>query len=253
MSKFAVRVTRKILDTGSSPIISFAQKNMTEEDALALEIKLISKYGRRDIGTGILTNCTDGGDQGAPGLNQELRNKRVEKFITWSRNERVVDDQYRARISDGLKEYHKNNKVPDDVRAKISAASSGKDNPFYGKKHSEDSRNRMSKSHSGVSPSEEHRKKISEALSGTRSGEDNPFFGKTHTQETKQRMSMKSKITIERLKEHGKPHWNYGRKFNEEQISKLKVERTCPHCGKTGRGSAMNRYHMDKCKIKVVI
>jgi len=53
-----------------------------------------------------------------------------------------------------------------ETRDKISKAMKGEKNPFYGKKHSEESLKKMSKSHSGVKLSEEHKKKIGDAQRG---------------------------------------------------------------------------------------
>jgi len=42
--------------------IAFIKKDISDCEAKQLEIELISKYGRKDLGTGILRNLTDGGD-----------------------------------------------------------------------------------------------------------------------------------------------------------------------------------------------
>lgn len=46
--------------------VQFVATSLTEQDAFNLEIELIAKYGRKDLGTGILRNQTNGGD-GASG------------------------------------------------------------------------------------------------------------------------------------------------------------------------------------------
>jgi hypothetical protein len=42
--------------------IVIVQNNLTESQAFDLEIKLIAEYGRKDMGTGILRNKTNGGE-----------------------------------------------------------------------------------------------------------------------------------------------------------------------------------------------
>jgi hypothetical protein len=42
--------------------IEIIHRNLTQEEAFDIEIKLIKKYGRRDLGLGYLVNMTDGGE-----------------------------------------------------------------------------------------------------------------------------------------------------------------------------------------------
>lgn len=69
MAKSSLRAkTRKngtiksIIKEGKSPVIQYHATNLSEDDALRLEHHLIVEYGRRDLGTGILCNHTNGGE-----------------------------------------------------------------------------------------------------------------------------------------------------------------------------------------------
>jgi len=91
--------------------IIFLKQNLTEEQSIRHEIYMIAVFGRKDLGTGILHNKTDGGDGCSGYFHSEKHKKRMSKLQTkrWSK--------------DGEK---------DKIR--------GKNNPFFNKNHSEDSK-----------------------------------------------------------------------------------------------------------------
>lgn len=68
---------RKILKSGQEPIVKFVDSNISEEQAFELEQFLISEIGRIDLGTGTLTNLTNGGE-GSSGIlvSEDTRHKR---------------------------------------------------------------------------------------------------------------------------------------------------------------------------------
>lgn len=122
--------------------IDILYSGLTWEQAVEKEVELIKFYGRKDKGEGSLANLTDGGE-GNHGY-------------VWS-------DESKQLVSESLKEYFKEN-----------------ENPFKGKKHSEETLARLSEyaKSRGVNPdaieamrqsnigkkrSEETRKKLSEA------------------------------------------------------------------------------------------
>jgi hypothetical protein len=55
--------------------VVFLKQNLTEEDAFKHEIYMISIFGRKDLGTGILLNKTDGGEGGSNDSEETRRKK----------------------------------------------------------------------------------------------------------------------------------------------------------------------------------
>ena len=59
-------------------------------------------------------------------------------------------------------------KHTEEAKRKISFLTTGSKNPFYGKKHSMETRKKISESHKGKKLSEEHKKRISQAERGNK-------------------------------------------------------------------------------------
>ena len=125
--------------------IVILHKNLTDKEAIDIEIALIAKYGRKDKGTGILRNMTDGG-QGHAG--------------------RITSKETRQKLSEALT----GKKMPafsKEHREKLSQAKRNSKGNNSGKKHSERTKNILSAQRKGKSSgpvSNETRSKISKAL-----------------------------------------------------------------------------------------
>lgn len=166
---------KHIEDAGLEPIYVLIETS-SDEDSIILEKELISYFGRKDIGSGILANMTDGGE-GISNISKETRQRmsdahkgqipaNIEQFKYWDRDNLTKEEK---------------------VLKGIKAGKSVKNRP---KTISEEHKNKISKSLKNVKKSEEH--KI--ALSNAACNREPP------SQETKDKISKTKKL--QKLKPH---------------------------------------------------
>lgn len=150
-----------------------------------LECYFIKRYDTRRHGY----NSTDGGD-GTIGLRMSLEWKRLiseklkghpgalkgrhhseesKRLMSENRRGKRLSEETKSKLSKA----HTGKILSEESKNKISRATSGKNNPFYGKKHTDKSKQIMSKKKLGSKGiwlgrrrSEETKRKISESLKG---------------------------------------------------------------------------------------
>jgi hypothetical protein len=102
--------------------IKILHNNLTDEQACEIETQLIQRYGRKDIGTGILENRQDKSFPLSPKTNQIISQKAKERWADPNSNQRKVskknkkilkklwqDKDYREHQSEIHKEWARNN------------------------------------------------------------------------------------------------------------------------------------------------
>ena len=146
--------------------VKIIKANLTEDDAFALEKLYILMFGRKDLGTGILRNKTDGGD-GASGAirSSEFREKLRQANLGKQRPQSVYDK---------IAASNRGKKVSAETRAKQSAAKKGKtcteehkrkvSEAKKGFKHTDEAKQKMSDSKKNKKLSPEHIEKISKSV-----------------------------------------------------------------------------------------
>jgi|LakMenE01Jun11ns_1017448.scaffolds.fasta_scaffold9713954_2 hypothetical protein len=108
------RKDRRIKPPKDKSRIIFLKQNLTEEEAFKHEIYMISVFGRKDLGTGILHNRTNGGE-GTSGSPRFISEEHKEKIRNIAKG-RVVGEETRKKLS----EIHKNRKFSEESRKKMS-------------------------------------------------------------------------------------------------------------------------------------
>jgi hypothetical protein len=105
--------------------IIFLKQNLTEEEAFRHEVYMIAVFGRKDLGTGILHNRTNGGDGTSGWIPSEKQRKNMsEKMkgrVPWNKNISHTNETKRkigvANI--GKVSYWKDKTLPKDAIEKM--------------------------------------------------------------------------------------------------------------------------------------
>lgn len=130
----------KIIKAGFEPKILKIYENLEFETAIKLEIEIISKIGRSDLGKGPLVNLTDGGE-GTINVSNNIKINRAKKQIGTHHSEETKEKMKIAKkkyFDAGNTTWNKGRQWLKDERLKLTNKSN------LGKKFSDDHKTKMS-------------------------------------------------------------------------------------------------------------
>lgn len=119
--------------------IVFLEKNLSDVGALALERRYIRWYGRKDLGTGILRNMTDGGESSTGRIVKEASRTKssISNKETWNKESTI--EKHAESMSRVWNDTSRNEKIAKSVSGERNARF-GKPALNRGKPHTEETR-----------------------------------------------------------------------------------------------------------------
>jgi hypothetical protein len=100
--------------------IRIIKNGLTESEAKDLEIELIAKYGRKDLGTGILRNMTNGGE----GSSGRIITEQTKQKLKEARKKQITSEKTKEK----MRIAHTGRIHSDETKKKMSEAAIGRKN-----------------------------------------------------------------------------------------------------------------------------
>lgn len=199
-------------------------------------------FSYRGSGTYWLRHLGIHGDDVTTEILFETRDKdefakiAIEYSIRWN----IVESSDFANLVNEQGDGGDTSKCDNYMTGILNRDQSGKNNPFYGKTHTAETKRKIKEARSTQIISEKTRKKLSESRKGKR-----------HSAETRKKLAEAHKNRIvyscNHMSEKCKQHLSVIRKEHNPGF-RDKVE--CPHCNKIGQLAVMKRWHFDNCRNK---
>lgn len=195
-------------------------KNLTENEAMQMERELIAKYNTMDQNYGY--NQTSGGEIDKE-YTEEVRKKISDaaiqncstaerrKILSEQAKRQWENNEYKEKMRQIAKDMWQDEEYREKMISKFKSAV-GENNPFYGKQHTDESKELIRQKAVGRQHTEETREKLSmarvklweneeyrEHMVTMLQGENNPHYGKKHTNDVKNRIGELNGIAIVQL------------------------------------------------------
>lgn len=181
-------IVAKLYREGFAVEIRIVASNLSEEEAFSLEIKKIKSW--REMGID-LANLALGGGTNAGFKLSEKQKKQI--------GEQKRNNKYRLgavlseETKDKIRKAHQGKPLSEQHKKKLSEKLLGKNNPFYGKKHSKETGKKIAEANRNRVWSKESRDKLIKSLKA-RPKAENRKKGWKLSDETKKKQSEAAKL-----------------------------------------------------------
>jgi len=212
----------KVVKEAGGFIVDILKEGLSKEESLIIESEYIKKYGTIKHNTGILVNERLSGSRGVKSGYTHSEEKRKE--ISEKTKKAMQNPETKKRLIESHLKYWENSENHINASISTKGVHAGSKHPMYGKTHSEESKDKMSKAKLGKKRSLEAIEKLKKRIPWNK--------GLKGAYKQKQETIEKRKNTLK----------------NRPYTPQKKVE--CPYCKLIGGFTNMKRYHFDNCKNK---